>query len=41
MIALWFVGDGFRFIFYIVSKSPAQFVIGGVLTLLMDTVVLV
>lgn len=41
MIGLWFFGDGFRFIFYVMSKSPAQFVIGGVLTLLMDTVVLV
>lgn len=41
MIGLWFVGDGFRFIFYVVKDSPAQFIIGGVLTLLMDTVVLV
>ena len=41
MIALWFMGDGGRFLYYIWINAPAQFLIGGVLTVCMDAVVLI
>jgi hypothetical protein len=40
MIALWFLGDGGRFLYYIYIGAPAQFIIGGILTVCMDGVVL-
>jgi hypothetical protein len=41
MISLWFLGDGGRFLYYVWSKAPMQFQIGGILTVAMDAVVLI
>lgn len=41
MIGLWFLGDGGRFLYYIAIGAPAQFLIGGILTVCMDAVVLI
>jgi hypothetical protein len=41
MIALWFLGDGGRFLYYIMIGAPVQFLIGGILTVCMDAVVLI
>lgn len=41
MIGLWFLGDFFRLGYYIGSGQAYQFIVGGVLTVLMDSVVLV
>lgn len=41
MIALWFLGDGGRFLYYIYVGAPSQFIIGGILTVCMDGIVLI
>lgn len=40
MIGLWFLGDFGRLCYYIFAKQPFQFILGGIMTVLMDTVVL-
>ena len=41
MIGLWFLGDVGRFCYYLSINAPNQFLIGGVLTVCMDSVVLI
>ncbi len=40
MIVLWFLGDACRLAFYYFKDQPLQFVLGGLIAVLMDLVVL-
>jgi hypothetical protein len=41
MIGLWFLGDFGRLLYYVAKNQPYQFVLGGILTVVMDSIVLI
>lgn len=40
MIGLWFLGDFGRLLYYIYANQAYQFILGGIMTVIMDTAVL-
>ncbi len=41
MVFLWFCGDFFKTIYFILNQQPVQFILGGTLSLTIDLLIVV